>query len=414
MIETDTYQPSAAESAADINAWLMKCGLEGVSRDDLLEGYCQRLTDLGIPLMRLHAAQSTIHPHYGSLGFNWHREDGVATYEYAYSADPSDDWLQSPLFHMLDTGQTELRENLAADTGDSRFPILNDLRKQGATDYFAAAQLLQPQPEDVSLDPVSEAPEGLLLSWTSDAPDGFRNADLDMFRATLPLLGLALKSAANRQLATDLLEVYLGREAGQRVLSGEIQRGSLREVDAVLCYFDLKEFTSLSERTAGPDLIAMLNDYFGMAVEVIEAHGGSVLKFLGDGILAMFNLDSLSLSAAAGLDAAADLQAGMRSRNAERGARGDVTTDVTLALHAGPILYGNIGAENRLDFTVIGPAVNLTVRLAGMHRAVGRNIILSDRVAHAAECPRQDVVSLGRYMLRGVSEPCELFTIYQG
>lgn len=158
----------------------------------------------------------------------------------------------------------------------------------------------------------------------------------------------------------------------------------------------------------------MLNGYFGLAVETIQAHGGNILKFMGDGMLTMFNLGSIEEDAHAALAAANELCGKVRAYNTEREEQGLPTAGFTLALHAGTILYGNIGAENRLDFTVIGQAVNQTARIAGMHRSVGQSIIMSEDVKTAARGTNHDLVSLGRYMLRGVAEPMELYTIYRG
>jgi adenylate cyclase len=221
-----------------------------------------------------------------------------------------------------------------------------------------------------------------------------------------------MRAASTQQMAKDLLQVYLGRDAGRRVMSGEITRGSSRQIDAVICYFDLKGFTQLAEQIPGTELIEMLNDYFGVAVATIQKFGGNILKFMGDGILTMFDLGSVTEDAHAALSAACELQRQIRQRNRERSADGLPIADFTLALHAGEILYGNIGSENRLDFTVIGPTVNQTARISGLHASVGRSIIVSEYVQKVAHpCP-QDLVSLGRYMLRGVAEPIELFTIY--
>jgi len=269
------------------------------------------------------------------------------------------------------------------------------------------------RPDPVTPEDPNQPPEGVLISWTCHAPGGFSEADLSRFRRPLPALGLALKSASNRQIASDLLRVYLGREAGRRVLSGELQRGSTQNLEAVVFYFDLMGFTSLAERLPGADLIAMLNEYFGVAVAEIQTRGGHILKFMGDGLLAIFDQADSTEAADAALDCAAALSRRMAECNALRSARAAPATGFTIALHCGEMLFGNIGAENRLDFTVIGPAVNLTARLAEMHHAVGRDIILSDRVGEAATAGRHDIVSLGRYMLRGVSEPVTLYTVHQ-
>lgn len=393
--------------------WLVQQGLEGADQETVLAGYCDRLVEMGVPLLRLHVAQSAFHPRYGGVGFDWMRGTGVTNELYEKTETPSEKWRQSPMYYLLEQELEELRVPLHAGM-ESRFPLLDDLREMGATEYFATGMLLCPNsgPDQ----PWTEAREGVMLSWTTNAPNGFSEHHLTLIREVLPHLGLALKSAANRKVAEELLGVYLGRDAGGRVLSGEIQRGSLRQINAVICSFDLTDFTSLSERTAPDQVIAMLNDYFALAVGLVESHGGHVLKFMGDGMLAMFDddEDDMARCAASALEMAATLPGAMAAKNAERAASGLPVAEGTLALHAGELLYGNIGAEDRLDFTVIGSAVNLTARLSGMHRTLGRDILVSEHVLRHAPEPAQELVSLGRYMLRGVSEPQELFTIHRG
>lgn len=398
-------------NAGPLIAWLMEQGLQGAHQQDLLQGYCQRLTEAGVPLWRFHLAQRAFHPKFGGIGFNWTRAEGLSHQHYEYRESPREEWLRSPFFHILDQELEEFRENIEGGAPE-KFPLLAELRERGATEYFAKGVRFSP-PEEGANDP-RHPKEGMLVSWATDRAGGFSNRELDLIRTTLPHLGLALKSSSNRQMASDLLQVYLGRDAGRRVLSGEIQRGSSQEISAVLCLFDLKGFTQLSERLPGKELIEMLNGYFGLAVETIQAHGGNILKFMGDGMLTMFNLGSIEEDAHAALSAANELCGKVRGFNTAREAEGLPTAGFTLALHAGDILYGNIGSESRLDFTVIGQAVNQTARIAGMHRSVGQNIIMSEDVRKAASDSDHDLVSLGRYMLRGVAEPIELYTIYRG
>ena len=153
-------------------------------------------------------------------------------------------------------------------------------------------------------------------------------------------------------------------------------------------------------------------DYFGVVVSLIESNGGNVLKFMGDGLLAIFGQDDLQVATQSALKSATEIHNQVRGNNIARKSEGLPFTDFTLALHLGEVFYGNIGSETRLDFTVIGPAVNLTARISGMHKSVGRRIIVSDAVHQASESKDHDLVSLGRYMLRGVSKPLELFTLY--
>lgn len=395
--------------AADLIPWMIQQGLRSSGRQELLNTFCEKLVELGVPLWRFHLAQRAFHPKFGGIGYNWTRSDGISHEHYERRETPREAWLKSPFYQMLAENMEHFRSDF---TGDNLlcFPLLAELKERGATDYFALT--LRFSDDEAPIDPNAPS-EGVLTSWTSDHPDGFSEADIALIRGVHPVLGLALKSMSNRQMASDLLQIYLGRDPGRRVLSGEFQRGSSTEINAVIGMFDLKGFTTLAGELPGPQLIEMLNDYFGIAVAATQAHGGNILKFLGDGMLVMFNLGTIEGDASAALQAAADMCRNIGERNEQRLAEGLPITDWTLALHAGNILYGNIGAENRLDFTVIGPAVNQTARIAGMHRSVGQNLIFSQVVRDAVVETDHDMVSLGRYMLRGVSRPIELFTIYR-
>jgi adenylate cyclase len=395
--------------AAALVPWLIEKGLRSSGRQDLLNTFCEKLVELGVPLWRFHLAQRAFHPKFGGIGYNWTRSDGISHEHYERRETPREAWLRSPFYQMLEQGLDSLQVDLTGN-GSLGFPLLEELRGRGATEYFALTLRFTDDEEPV--DPNAPS-EGVLTSWTSDSPTGFSVEDRALIQSLYPILGLALKSMSNRQMASDLLQTYLGRDPGQRVLSGEFQRGSSTEIDAVIGLFDLKGFTSLAGELPGQELIEMLNDYFGIAVAATQNHGGNILKFLGDGMLVMFNLGSIEQDAQAALAAAAELCRNIGQRNEERRRQGLPVTDWTLALHAGPILYGNIGAENRLDFTVIGPAVNQTARIAGMHRSVGQNLIFSQAVQQAIAEGDHDIVSLGRYMLRGVAHPIELFTIYR-
>ncbi|MEM8732450.1 MAG: adenylate/guanylate cyclase domain-containing protein, partial [Pseudomonadota bacterium] len=383
-------------------------GLDGASQSEVLSGYCTLLVDLGVPLLRVHVTHQAFHPSYGGIGFDWERASGTSFDRYARTANPPDVWLRSPLLHMLASQQYEFRERL---TGTSTFPILNDLHARGVTDYYARALLFEKRDGDLPID-LDASPHGALLSWSCDGPDGFAPEHLALIDFSLPSLGLALKSAANRDMARDLLGVYLGRDAGHRVLSGEIQRGSLQTLNAAVCYFDLVGFTGLAEEIGGPAVIEMLNAYLDVAVDVVESADGHVLKFMGDGFLAMFDVGDDRADAEVALDSAQRLSERIDSLNQARTAAGLPCTGFTLAVHNGEILYGNIGGENRLDFTVIGPTVNLAARISDMHKSIGQKILITEPVRLAAHPDRTDLVSVGRYMLRGVPMPMELFTLY--
>jgi adenylate cyclase len=402
----------ATGDTTNISAWLVKEGLRGATQTALLQGFCERLVAAGIPLHRAHAGQRALHPVFGGVGFDWQHDGGRATREdYARVSESHERWLKSPFYYMLQNGTPELRERLIDGNELSRFPVLEEYCAQGATDYFASAMFFGPATIGPRSNP-DDPPEGMISSWITNTPKGFSKSDIGTIRELLPVLGLALKSASSYRTARDLLAVYLGRDAGERVLSGDIQRGSLDTIRAVIWYFDLRGFTKLSETTPGEQMIAMLNDYFGAAVGAVEAYGGDVLKFMGDGLLAIFKFEEDDSSGCSRAIAAADeLLATMAKINDRRAAEDLVVTQFSLALHLGDLMYGNIGAEDRLDFTVIGPAVNMTARIQAMCRPLEQDLIISSTVARSAVRERERIVSLGRYALRGIPEPQELFTL---
>lgn len=397
----------------ELSAWLVHEGLLGNPHVDFLEAYCQKLVALGVSLMRAHVTMNALHPTYGGVGFNWLRSDGPMWEEFEHTAETPDSFRSSPFFHMLTTGQDNYRERLWGMEEDSRFSLLNEMKVLGASDYFAVGVAFGSWQVGPATE-LEDGQEGALLSWMSDAPLGFSDADILLIKATYPTLCLALKSGANRQMARDLLGVYLGGDAGQRVLSGEIQRGSSERIDAVICYFDLQGFTGMSQKVEGEALLAMLNDYFGVVVAQIESNGGNVLKFMGDGLLAIFDRQKLSDAAERALKMAEALEVEMAELSKAREANGLPSMGYTMAIHAGPVLYGNMGGDARLDFTVIGPEVNLTARISGMHRSLSQRIIVSEAVARDVPNDVSGLVSLGKYMLRGVEKPQELFTIHRG
>ncbi len=412
MSKRSGQEPVESGDIASISAWLVNEGLRGATQTALLQGFCERLVAAGIPLQRAHATQRALHPVIGAVGFDWHRDEGQATRaDYLRLSGQQERWLASPFYHMLQKGLPELRERLLDGKEPSRFPVLEEFRAQGATDYLAATVFFGQEATGPGIDP-DDPPEGMITSWTSDAPKGFSDGNLGAMRELLPVLGLALKSASSHRTAKDLLAVYLGRDAGERVLSGDIQRGSLDTIRAVIWYFDLQGFTKLTESTPGDQMIALLNDYFGAVVGAVEAYGGDVLKFMGDGLLAIFKFaDDDSAGCSRAIAAADELLGTVAKINERRAAEGLVLTSFSLALHLGDVLYGNIGAEDRLDFTVIGPAVNMTARIQAMCRPLEQDLIMSSAVAESAPREHKRIVSIGRYVLRGIPEPQELYTL---
>ena len=399
--------PNRSEALLALSLWIMEKGVQGVGFDELLEGLSRQLLDAGIPVLRVNTAYRALHPVFGAVSHRWHKHRGTEREIFTRSATPSEMWLKSPIYHMLDQNVLEFRADPTDPATQDRFPVLGDFHKEGATDYFVLSKVFGPNPERS----VENPGEGLTISVTSDAPGGFSDQDITDLKGLLPVIAISLHAGSNRQMTVDLLSVYLGEDASLRVMSGEIDRGSTEEIGAVVLLYDLSGFTKLSETLDGPDIIEMLNSYFGMVVREVEQAGGNVLKFMGDGMLAVFAHDPEAEAGRIALDSIQAIRRGMQTLNAERAAAGLTTTGCTMALHAGDVLYGNIGGETRLDFTVIGPAVNTTARIAGMCDPLDQRVVVSDRVARPWVDKRADLVSLGAYRLRGVTERVELYTL---
>lgn len=386
--------------------WIVSKGLEGTPETRLLEGLCERLIAAGMPLLRVNISQPTLHPVIGGHLFIWQRDTGAALQEdwQRNVAEAGRDYSRTPFEHMMTSGIRRLRCHLVAGEGCNEFPMLERFHGAGGTDYLA----LQTDFGDAhSLGPARH----ILTSWLADAPEGFDEVHLEAIERLAPVLALAAKSASTYRIASSVIETYLGRDAGRRVLGGTIERGAGETIRAALWYSDLEGFTKLADTLPRDQLLGLLHDYFECMVTTVYEHQGEVLKFIGDGLLAMFNLSDDEASCRAALEAADRVSGRVAALSSRRRADGLPVTRYSLALHLGDVLYGNIGARDRLDFTVVGPAVNEASRIEAMCRALDQELVISSAFAQAATGSSDRLVSLGRYVLRGVRKPQELFTL---
>lgn len=394
-----------------IAAWLVECGLSGVTETELLDGFCERCNAADLRLVRAIAIIDTLHPIYEGRAFRW-RNDGVeesAVIEYGRTTEghAAAEWQGSTFYHLLSSGQTELRRRLTEeDRGD--FAHLTKIRREGLTDYVAFVHRFTGDGAIGEMD-------CLYSSWMTAHADGFAEAGLAALRRLLPSLALAIKCASLARIAGTLVQVYLGRDAGQRVLNGRIARGISDKINAVLWFSDLRGFTTITDTAAPDQIIPLLNDYGDAVISAIHEAGGDVLKLIGDGVLAIFKAGDAADACRCALAAEADMRRRLRELNERRRAEGRPVTQVYLGLHIGDVLYGNVGSNDRLDFTVVGPAVNEVSRIASMCRSVDRGVVFSSDFAAATPLPERDrLVSVGRYALRGVGRAQELFTLDPG
>jgi adenylate cyclase len=320
--------------------------------------------------------------------------------------DAAQKWAVSPFHHLLLSGEAEVRRRLArGETAD--FPVLEELRSEGQTDYLAAIHRFA----EGALGEM----DGVYSSWSTDEPEGFGEPHLAFLRQLLPPLALALKCVSLGRVAETLVTTYLGRDAGRRVLSGRIARGVAERISAVLWYSDLRGFTRITDVAAPDEIIPFLNDYANAIISAVHDAGGDALKLIGDGTLAIFTSDDASAACAYALKAESLMRARVKAVSEDRSARGLPTADVYLGLHVGEVFYGNIGSEDRLDFTVVGPAVNEVSRIATLCRSVEKDILVSSAFASMAlPEDRARLVSVGRYALRGVEKPQDLYTLERG
>jgi adenylate cyclase len=276
------------------------------------------------------------------------------------------------------------------------------LQKQGITDYVAIINRFSAEGTVGEMDCVYS-------SWSTREPGGYRDDHIAALQQVVPFLALAVKSVSLAHMAGTLMQTYLGRDAGRRVLSGRIVRGVADRIDAVIWFSDLRGFTRITD-TAPEQVIPLLNDYSDVIVSAIHGHGGDVLKLIGDGTLAIFRAEDREVACNAALDAAVAARRDVIELNLRRASQGAPTTDMYLGLHVGEVFYGNVGSTERLDFTVIGPAVNETSRIAAMCRSAEQPLLVSDAFAAVGD-NRSRLVSVGRYALRGLGRAQELFTL---
>lgn len=387
-------------------AWLAKAGLEGRTEIALVEGFCSRAVAGGLPLSRALILIDTLHPIYEGRAFRWEKEKPETTLtEYGRTAEgeAAERWRTSPLYRLFTSGESLLRLRLTAET-EAEFPSLAELREAKLTDYVAIINRF-------AEDGVIGEMDCVYSMWMTDRAEGFTDEEIGALKRLTPFLGIAIKSASLARIAETLVETYLGRDAGRRVLQGRIARGVADRIKTVLWFSDLRNYTRISDTAAPEEIIPLLNDYADAIVSSIQEHSGDVLKLIGDGVLAIFPAEERAQACAAALDAARGAREAVAALNARRIEKGLPATDMYLGLHLGEVFYGNIGSSERLDFTVVGPAVNEVSRIAAMCRSVDQPILLSAAFAESCADERRTFASVGRFALRGVGRPQELFTL---
>jgi adenylate cyclase len=411
-VQLQTFDGPLGRRIIETHIWAVREGLGGTTSYKLFDGYCQRLVLHGVPLWRAHTAMETLHPQWGGYGFTWRRElNAIQPEQYTRSEVTGPNWLRSPMYELVRRARAgennpSMRRRLGLGPQERDFPALEEFFAEGATDYYSQLFVFGDRG-----DPSQGT--GIVYSFAVDRRDGFSDDDISLLQATLPVLSLAMKAEATYLIASSLLRTYLGEETGQRVHAGSVERGSVESIQAVLWYADIRGFTPMSDSSSGVAIIDLLNSVFEILNATLRTRGGEVLKFLGDGMLVTFSFAEVSRVEVCrrALDAATESMQRIAALNTARAAAGSPPVRVDIALHIGEVLYGNIGAADRLDFTVIGPAVNEVARIEALCEPLDQAVLVSAEFATAVEDAGAHLRSLGHHELRGVREAKEIFAL---
>ena len=388
--------------------WLVSQGLTGLPETDLIRGFCERSRAGGLDISRASLFIDTLHPIFEGRGFRWNdtetNESDMFEYGSTSEGEAALNWRRSIFYHMLESDIEELEVDFA-DRGLLDFSLIDELAAKGHRHFVAFVHRFGEAGTLGQMD-------SLYSYWVTRRAEGFEEQGLSALRDLVPALGLAIKSAAQVEIARTLGRVYLGRDASEQVLQGRISRGVTERINAVLWFSDLRGSTAISESIGPDEIIPFLNDYAQAAIDAVHEEGGDVLKLIGDGVLAMFTGADMSAARRAALRAEHRFRHNMTTLNGRRSAAGRPTTSAHVGLHVGEVLYGNIGSEDRLDFTVVGPAVNEVSRIASMCRSVDRELLASSEFRSGLDASgRGHLVSTGRFALRGIGRAQDLYTL---
>jgi adenylate cyclase len=388
----------APRSDSEVLRWLTNDTRSERFVDNIFTELCVRLQRAGIPVKRASLHLLIYHPQWLGARIMW--ADGKREAELSrvdYDVRERSEYINSPANEIHD-GATEVRENLERDPSLSRrHAVYDELRANGLTDYVA-------WPLHHTLG------KRHMVTFATDRPGGFDDADIASLLELLPILALVSEIRMKNRLARTLLETYVGSHAGELILAGATRRGSGTTVRAAIMICDLRDFTRISDNWPRDDVIHLLNDYFDAMSEPIARHGGEILKFIGDGLLAIFPLSQPSACADL-LRAVSEARQAIIAMNEKNGETGREPVNYGIGIHVGDVMYGNIGSRSRLDFTVIGPAVNMASRLEALTKQLGRTVLLSRAFADFVKNDF-DLERVGEHKVRGFSDPIELFAYH--
>ena len=387
----------AALSDSKLADWLGDHGGQRFPLDQVVGQLGELAREDGIDVWRVAFSLSDYHPEVIGRSYLWTHGRGVEVQDRQYTPKRSDLYMRSPI-RIIHEGADGLRRRLAGPNAQLDFPILQELRNEGATDYAGMALKFSDGTRH-------------FISWATSRIGGFGEDELRRLDDLTPLICLRLELEHSRRVTEQILATYLGDDAARKVIAGDVRRAAGEEILAVIFYCDLRGFTRMTEQLDAASVVRALAEYYDAVSGPVRARGGDILKMIGDGMLAIFPLRDGMDAGRAGHEA---LAAAREARDALAAIPNEALPDgvdslaAGFALHFGPVTFGNVGSRERLDFTVIGPAVNQATRLESLTKILGRSILLSEEFARLPH--GSTTRSLGFHALRGVRDPREIFT----
>lgn len=381
--------------------WLVQESLKGTYADALIQGLCERMIGKGgVPLVRVHVACGYLHPLFQSLVLSWSRDEGLRRDRFSYAGNTTQAWQESPLRAVLSEQRPSIRARLEKGEGVEEFPVLKEFQERGFTDYYVVRQAFRV--------PVADAlneMDGCILSFSSDQPGGFSDDCIRAINRLFPRFSMAMKTLMREITAQNVASTYLGNQAGELVLRGRIRRGDADEIQAAVWFSDMRNSTASADKMDPRLFLDRMNRYFECTAGAVLDHGGEVLRFIGDAVLAIFPINGPGGAERAGrmaISATRDAVRRLEKINTNPPADDPDPIEFGLGLHVGTVLYGNIGVAERLEFSVIGPTANEAARLEDLSKSLKRTVIASSAFAITVNAQWE---AMGTHRLRGVSDP---------
>lgn len=385
-------------SLLDVLAWLFSDGRQIEDTKALIQGVGEHLLSAGAPVWRIRIAVVTLHPQIAALGVTWERGKPAQGARIRHGFENSSDYLGSPVAHVFETGG-RFRRRLTELDHHTDHEVLHNIARMGGTDYLALPMKF------------NAGRRASVFAVASDRVEGFTEGDISQLTALVDFVTPVLEVLTTKNLAQNLLDTYVGHRTGSKVLQGSIKRGDAETIETALWFSDLRDFTALTETLPRENLLETLNTYFEFVAAAVTARGGEILRFIGDAMLIVFPADregGIVAASEVAIDSAVDAFSSLAALNHRRRRRGEPVISFGVGLHVGEVIYGNVGAPDRLDFTVMGPAVNRTARLEGLTKTVGKPMLLSKDMA---DIIGRETRSLGRFPMKGIAAPQEVFMV---